>query len=180
MRMRYFDAIQGKWIAIDVDAKVKHEFQNRRKEREEDRKERKKYGIKFKSIERMREVEKAELVCELTLEQEYELTQKEIKYLQSWEYKKFRGQLCDEIKKNFDKMPPMVKKSMFLRFFKNYSIAQIAKCLNIAKSTAQDYLSRGTAYIAYFLDEDIKIQDKIDREKRMKSAQMRNQRYKNK
>ena len=96
MRMRYYDGLQEKWITIDVDAKVKHEFQNRRREREEDRKERKKYGIKFKSIDRMKEVEKEELVYELTVEQEYELTQKEIKYLQSWEYKKFRGQLCEK------------------------------------------------------------------------------------
>ena len=172
MRMRYYDGFQEEWITIDVDAKVKHEFQNRRKEREEDRKERKKYGIKFKSIERMKEVEKAELVCELTLEQEYEIREKEIKYLQSPQYRRFRNQLCEEIRLNFDKMSPMVRKSMYLRFFKDYSIAQIAKCLNIAKGTAQEYLSRGTSYIAYFLDADIEEQKKIERERRMKRAQM--------
>ena len=67
MRMRYYDGLQEKWITIDVDAKVKHEFQNRRREREEDRKERKKYGIKFKSIERMKEVEKEDYMFDFDI-----------------------------------------------------------------------------------------------------------------
>ena len=43
------------------------------------------------------------------------------------------------------------------------SIAQIATLLNLSKATAQSYLSRGTGYIKYFLDKDIKEQDKKDK-----------------
>ena len=60
---------------------------------------------------------------------------------------------------------------MFLRFFKDYSISQIAKALNISKGSAQVYVSRGCKHIKYFLDEDIKEQDKIYRKNKMKREQ---------
>ena len=57
---------------------------------------------------------------------------------------------------------------MFLRFFKEMSIAKIAAEMKITKGATQEYLRRGTKYVKSFLERDIKKQDEIEKEKQMK------------
>ena len=70
-------------------------------------------------------------------------------------------------------MPAMIKKVMFLRFFKDLSINEIAKELKISKGATQTLIGRGCEYIKFFLDEDIAEQDKKEKERKMKIAQQR-------
>ena len=70
-------------------------------------------------------------------------------------------------------MSEQIKKVLFLRFFKDMSLSEIASKLNIKKGTVQSYLNRGIKHIRYFLDDNIKEQDKRYKEKRMRAAQSR-------
>ena len=49
-------------------------------------------------------------------------------------------------------MPDYLKKVMFLRFWKDMSIGQIANALHISRSSAQVYVQRGCGYIKDFLN----------------------------
>jgi len=65
-------------------------------------------------------------------------------------------------------MPDMIKKVMFLRFWKDMSIGQIANALHISRSSAQVYVKRGCGYIKDFLNKDIrkqKLKEKRELEK---------------
>lgn len=106
-----------------------------------------------------------------SIEQELYQREKEQRYLSSPEYRSFRQALKEEIRKVFDIMSEQEKKVMYLRFFLDYSLSQIAKTLNIARGTAQEYVATGCKYIKYFLDNDVKEQNKIDRARRMKIEQ---------
>ena len=55
-------------------------------------------------------------------------------------------------------MPDYLKRVMFLRFWKDMSISQIASILHVSKGTAQDYVKRGCVYIKEFLNKDLKKQ----------------------
>ncbi len=108
-----------------------------------------------------------------SIEQELYQREKEQQYLASPEYRNFRRALKDEIRKVFDIMSEQEKKVMYLRFFLDYSLAQIARALDIARGTAQEYLAKGCKYIKYFLDDDIKEQNKKDKARRMKIEQQK-------
>ena len=78
-----------------------------------------------------------------------------------------------DLRKILDIMPEQIKKVLFLRFFKDMPFSEIASKLNIKKGTVQSYLNRGIKHIRYFLDDNIKEQDKRYKEKRMRAAQSR-------
>ena len=96
--------------------------------------------------------------CLTTIEREIIIREKERKYLNSNEYKKFRADMKEEIKRKFNEMPDYLKRVMFLRFWKDMSISQIASILHVSKGTAQDYIRRGCVYIKDFLNKDLKKQ----------------------
>ena len=191
LKEKYYDRINKREIEINVNAKVAHFL---KQERDKNRilspeeiarlSKKKRQEYLQRSFERKQEsldqlmYDGFQPSEEDTIEDELCRRYRERKYLASKEYKEFRLQLKKEIRKVLDKMPEQVKKSMYLRFFKDMSIAQIASQLHIQRGAAQSYLSRGTGYIEYFLDKDIKEQDKKDKERRMRIAQMREQRHK--
>lgn len=191
MKEKYYDRINKREIEINVNAKVAHFLkQERDKNRilspEEIARLSKKKQQEYlqRSFERKQEsldqlmYDGFQPSEEDTIEDELCRRYRERKYLASKEYKEFRLQLKKEIRKVLDKMPEQVKKSMYLRFFKDCSLREIAKLLNLSIASVREYLSRGCGYIKYFLDKDIKEQDKKDKERRMKSAQIREKRYK--
>ena len=102
-----------------------------------------------------------------SVEKEIAKRNREQRYLNSYDYKKFRKSLQKEIRSKMDKIPDYLKPVMFLRFFKNYSIGQIAKTLGISRGTAQQYIARGCKRISGFLNRDIKKQDEIEKNKKM-------------
>ena len=101
------------------------------------------------------------------------LQEKKKKCFSNRQYKKFRIKFRREIRKILDIMSEQIKKVLFLRFFKDMSLSEIASKLNIKKGTVQSYLNRGIKHIRYFLDDNIKEQDKRYKEKRMRAAQSR-------
>lgn len=191
LKEKYYDRINKREIEINVNAKVAHFL---KQERDKNRKlspeeiarlsKKKRQEYLQRSFERKQEsldqlmYDGFQPSEEDTIEDELCRRYRERKYLASKEYKEFRIQLKREIRKVLDIMPEQIKKAMYLRFFKDMSIAQIATALNVYKATAQSYLSRGTGYIKYFLDKDIKEQDKKDKERRMRIAQIREQKHK--
>ena len=192
MKRTYYDAINAKAkIEIEVNSKVAHFLDN-----EEEKK--KKLTVdeimklpKQKRDEYMqREFENDHLSLNQlidngfqpcgsgSVEQEIAKKYKEEKYLNSPEYRKFRKTLNEEIRKVIDIMSEQEKRVMFLRFFREMSLAQIARALGISKGSAQEYVANGCKYIKFFLDKDIKEQDKLEKERQMKIAQGRIQKNK--
>ncbi len=167
MKVKYFDRIVAEdYIEINVSAKISHFLKDERKRYREE-KEQNKDNV---SLEKL--VDKGFQPVETTsVEREIAKRERERKYLQSKDYKRFLYSLRKEIKNTMDIMPKMVRMSMFLRFFKGFSISQIAKALSITKSSAQSYLAEGSKYIKYFLNKDIKQQDKLERQRRMRIEQ---------
>ena len=191
LKEKYYDRINKREIEINVNAKVAHFL---KKEREKNRilspdevaklSKKKQEEYYQRSFERKQEsldqlmYDGFQPSEEDTIEDELCRRYRERKYLASKEYKEFRLQLKKEIRKVLDKMPEQVKKSMYLRFFKDCSLREIAKLLNLSIASVREYLSRGCGFIKYFLDKDIKEQDKKDKERRMRIAQIREQKHK--
>ena len=191
LKEKYYDRINKTEIEVNVNAKVAHFLQ---KEREKNRilspdevaklSKKKQEEYYQRSFERKQEsldqlmYDGFQPSEEDTIEDELCRRYRERKYLASKEYKEFRLQLKKEIRKVLDKMPEQVKKSMYLRFFKDCSLREIAKLLNLSIASVREYLSRGCGFIKYFLDKDIKEQDKKDKERRMRIAQIREQKHK--
>lgn len=167
MEIDYFDRIIAKdVIEINVKAKVAHFLEKDKQRQKEERKQ----NEGNLSLDQLLS-NGFQPTNTTSLEQEIIIRHREEKYLQSPEYKQFRKALRQEIRKVFDLMSEQEKKVMYLRFFKDYSISQIANALGIARGTAQGYIARGCKHIKFFLDRDIKEQDKIERKKKMKREQ---------
>ena len=191
MKEKYYDRINKTEIEVNVNAKVAHFLQ---KEREKNRilspdeiaKLSKKKQEEYYQRSFERKQESLEQIMfdgfqpsdDNSIEDELYKRHQEKKYLASKEYKEFRIQLKREIRKVLDKMSDQQKKVMYLRFFKDYSLRQIATALNLGFPTVRNHIIRGLEHIKYFLDADIKEQDKKDKEKRMRIAQIRQQKYK--
>lgn len=187
MIIKYNDRIIAKdEIDVKVNAKVAHFLQK------EEEKEVTLTNDEFNALSKKKQVEYSQRKFEKSLfsfdemvengfqpsisnsiEQELYQREKEQQYLASPEYRNFRRALKDEIRKVFDIMSEQEKKVMYLRFFLDYSLSQIAKALDIARGTAQEYLAKGCKYIKYFLDDDIKEQNKKDKARRMKIEQQK-------
>ena len=165
MKIEYYDRITQENIKIEVTPQVAHQLRMSKKQKEVDRAKRKAAGISFVSLDAMIE-NGHQFASDFDIERELERREFERKYLNSPEYKRFRNSLREEIAKAMDKMSKCEKQAMFLRFWKEMSIGQIAKTLNIAKGTAQDYLQRGCEKIKKFLEKDIKEQDELERDKK--------------
>ncbi|MBE5758366.1 MAG: hypothetical protein E7345_05555 [Clostridiales bacterium] len=165
MKIRYFDHFTKKVIEVDVSVKVAHYIEKERARQKEEREQQEKEPIL--SLDEL--IEKGFQPYSLnSIEREIIIREKERKYLNSNEYKKFRADMKDEIKKKFNEMPDMIKKVMFLRFWKDMSIGQIANALHISRSSAQVYVQRGCGYIKDFLNKDIrkqKLKEKRELEK---------------
>ena len=159
MKVKYYSHLEGCDIYVKVNAKVAHaleDFKEQRKNRLNDESH-----YSFISLNEM--VENGhDIPDEVSLDDIIILRDRERRYLESNEYRRFYTRLRNEISNKFDKMSVKVREAMFLRFFMNMSIGQIAKALNCHKATAQTYLQRGTKYINAFLNKDIKEQDKKD------------------
>lgn len=193
MKVKFYDRINEKgYVELEVSAKVAHFIEN------ENKKNRRLSNEDFNSLSKKKQEEYSQRQFEQemtsldelmsngfqpscnSIEQAIEQQQRERKYLSSPEYRNFRKALRNEIRKVFDIMSEQIQKVMYLRFFKDYSLSQIAKALDIAKGTAQEYVAKGCKYIKYFLDKDIKEQDKLEKERRMKIEQSKHQNKKNK
>lgn len=186
MEIDYYDRVHKETTKVEVNTKVSYFLE---KEKQKNKKlspeEIKKLGPRTKRDYYQREFERSvssldELLdngfqpsSHRTIEDEIIARYKERKYLNSPEYKQFRNSLRQELVRVFAIMPPYLKQVMFLRFFREMSLSQIADCLNFTKSTAQSYVSRGCAYIKDFLESDIAEQDKKEREEKEKRARER-------
>lgn len=197
MKRKYFDTINAKAeIEVEVNAKVAHYLdreQEKNKILPDDEFEKLSDTKQKEYLDRIGQKEQEESYSSLnqmmdngfqpatvgTIDQEIELNNWEKEYLASREYKTFVKNLQNEIKSTMAIMPEKIRTVMFLRFFKNLSISQIAKIMGTSKSCAQCYIGRGCHYIKYFLDKDIKKQDKLEREKRMKFEQAKSKNKKN-
>lgn len=170
MKIKYYDRINKEEIEIEVNSKVKHyldEYEQEEKQKHEQEKE-----IGILSLDQLME-DGFQPALNTTVEEQLIRQYKERKYLNSPEYKKFRKELRDEIRRVMDIMPDYLKQVMFLRFFRDLSISKIAELLNFSKSTAQSYISRGCAYIKDFLEKDIEEQKKKEKEAKEKRARQR-------
>ena len=155
MKIRYYDHFTKKVIETDVSVKVAHYIEKERARQKEEREQQEKEPIL--SLDEL--MEKGFQPYSLnTIEREIIIREKERKYLNSNEYKKFRADMKEEIKRKFNEMPDYLKRVMFLRFWKDMSISQIASILHVSKGTAQDYIRRGCVYIKDFLNKDLKKQ----------------------
>lgn len=176
MKINYYDHFSKQVIEVQTSAKVVHFIQNERdKNKILNEEEIEKLSKKKKEEYYQRDFERD--FCSLdekmengyqpaikrTIEMEIEQREREKRYLQSEDYKEFRRKLLQEIKNKMPTMPNYIKKVMYLRFFKEMSIGQIAKTLGIAKGTAQTCIQRGCKFIKEFLDADIKYQNKKER-----------------
>ena len=155
MKIRYFDHFTKKVVETDVSVKVAHYIEKERARQKEEREQQKKEPV-LSLDERMENGYQPYSLT--TIEREIIIREKERKYLNSNEYKKFRADMKEEIKKKFNEMPDYLKRVMFLRFWKDMSISQIASILHVSKGTAQDYVKRGCVYIKEFLNKDLKKQ----------------------
>ncbi len=155
MKIRYFDHFTKKVIETDVSVKVAHYIEKERARQKEEREQQKKEPVL--SLDELME-NGYQPYSLTTIEREIIIREKERKYLNSNEYKKFRADMKEEIKKKFNEMPDYLKRVMFLRFWKDISISQIASILHVSKGTAQDYVKRGCVYIKEFLNKDLKKQ----------------------
>lgn len=185
MKIKYFDRINANAkIEVKVNAKTAHFLKNEKDKHKTltvdeyntlSKKKQEEYSqLKFeKGMVSLNELEEKgfEICDSLAIEDSLTLKEYEVRYFQSREYREFRTALKKEIRNVFDKMSVQEKKVMYLRFFKNYSISQVASILGIKKGTAQDYIARGCKHIKYFLDKDIKEQDKLERMRKMKREQ---------
>lgn len=184
MKIEYYDRINAKKIKLDVNPKVAHFIKNERKKNvvlSDDQfnklsfKKQDEYcQLRFeRSVNSLSEMEENgfELADNVDFEEVAGMRDYEKNYLRSSEYREFRTSLKKEIRNVFDEMSSQVKKVMYLRFFRNCSISCIAYKLGVAKGTAQDYIARGCKHIKYFLDKDIREQDKLGRLKKMKREQ---------
>ena len=155
MKIRYYDHFTKKVIETDVSVKVAHYIEKERARQKEEREQQKKEPVL--SLDELME-NGYQPYSLTTIEREIIIREKERKYLNSNEYKKFRADMKEEIKKKFNEMPDYLKRVMFLRFWKDMSISQIASILHVSKGTAQDYVKRGCVYIKEFLNKDLKKQ----------------------
>lgn len=156
MKIKYYDHFTKKVIEVNVSVKVAHYIEKERARQKEEREQQENEPIL--SLDEL--IEKGFQPYSLnSIEREIIIREKERKYLNSNEYKKFRADMKDEIKKKFNEMPDYLKKVMFLRFWKDMSISQIANILHVSKGTAQDYVQRGCVYIKDFLNKDIRKQN---------------------
>ena len=155
MKIRYYDHFTKKVIETDVSVKVAHYIEKERARQKEEREQQKKEPVL--SLDELME-NGYQPYCLTTIEREIIIREKERKYLNSNEYKKFRADMKEEIKRKFNEMPDYLKRVMFLRFWKDMSISQIASILHVSKGTAQDYVKRGCVYIKEFLNKDLKKQ----------------------
>ena len=155
MKIRYYDHFTKKVIETDVSVKVAHYIEKERARQKEEREQQKKEPVL--SLDELME-NGYQPYSLTTIEREIIIREKERKYLNSNEYKKFRADMKEEIKKKFNEMPDYLKRVMFLRFWKDMSISQIASILHVSKGTAQDYIRRGCVYIKDFLNKDLKKQ----------------------
>lgn len=184
MIIKYFDKIKKEYVDLKVSAKVAHFIEkerNKNKVLTDDefnklpRKKQNEYSqLKFeRSLISLNEMEEKgfEVAETLLFEDITDIREYEIKYLQSREYRDFRTALKKEIRNVFDEMSVQEQKVMYLRFFKECSLSQIAKIMKVDISSVRSYLQRGSKHIKYFLDDDIKEQDKLDRLKKMKREQ---------
>jgi len=165
MEIEFYDRINKEIIKVEVTPQVAHQFVMTKKQKEIDRAKRKAAGVTFVSLDAMID-NGHQFASDFDIEKELERREFERKYLNSPEYKRFRNSLRQEIARAMDKMSKTEKQAMFLRFWKEMSIGQIAKTLNIAKGTAQDYLQRGCQKIKKFLEKDIKEQDELERDRK--------------
>lgn len=165
MEIEFYDTINKQMIKVEVTPKVAHQLKMTKRQKEIDRAKRKAAGVTFVSLDAMIE-NGHQFASDFDIEKELECREFERKYLNSPEYKRFRNSLRQEIARAMDKMSKTEKQAMFLRFWKEMSIGQIAKTLGIAKGTAQDYLQRGCQKIKKFLEKDIKEQDELERDRK--------------
>lgn len=152
MKWRYFDKISKKWVSLKTPREFKEEFDKQNRANKEDKKIRLECGIHFVSLDSMSEEERDEVMYQNSMEVRNLLTKMEREYLQSALYKQFRIDLCNEIKIKFCQMKPKVRIAMYLRWFKDMSIIQIAALLKVQNWEAQALLRKGTSYIADFLN----------------------------
>jgi len=156
MKIRYFDHFTKKVIEVDVSVKVAHYIEKERARQKEEREQQEKEPIL--SLDEL--IEKGFQPYSLnSIEREIIIREKERKYLNSNEYKKFRADMKEEIKKKFNEMSPMVRKAMYLRFWEDLSIGQIASILHITRGATQTHIQRGCQHIKEFLRKDIRKQD---------------------
>lgn len=165
MKIEIFDKISNSKIEVEVSAKVAHFIEEEKKKRKEQIQAEREIG--FLSLDELME-NGFQPIAARSIEEELEIQYKEAKYLNSYEYKKFRNALRKAIVQRMDKMSNKLRVIMFLRFFKEMSIAKIAAEMKISKGATQEYLRRGTKYVKSFLERDIKKQDEIEKEKQMK------------
>lgn len=155
MKVRYYDHFTKQVVEVNVSVKVAHFIEKERARQKEEREQQAKEPVL--SLDEL--LSKGFQPCCLnSIEREIIIREKERKYLNSNEYKQFRADLKDEVRKKFNEMPNYLKKVMFLRFWKDMSISQIANVLHVSKGTAQDYVQRGCVYIKDFLNKDLKKQ----------------------
>lgn len=160
MKIKYYDHVSRQRITVKVNAKTGHFLEKKREERKENLKNEKEVGLC--SLSSLLD-NGFQISDKVSLDDIVIFRDKERKYLNSNEYKQFRLKLKKEIKNKFDKMSEQVRTAMFLRFFKEMSISQIAAAMHCHKATAQTYLQRGTKVIGKFLNRDIQEQDEIER-----------------
>lgn len=155
MKLRYFDRFTKKVIITETNVKVAHYIE---KERARQKEEREKQGKEpILSLDELFE-KGFQPVCTHSIEREIFIREKERKYLNSNEYKQFRADMREEIKAKFNEMSPMVRKTMYLRFWEELSIGEIANILHITRGAAQTHLQRGGVHIKDFLNRDLKNQ----------------------
>lgn len=160
MKIKFYNHIAKEIEEVDVQPQVANYLESQRKKVARNKAREARIGIiSLNELE-----EKGIYLCEeFDIDEEVEKRTSREKYLNSIEYKKFRNEVRKEISRNFNKMSKRVQQAMFLRFYRNYTISQIAKTLKITKGAAQEYLRRGTVAIKTFLENDIKEQDRLDR-----------------
>jgi len=176
MEIQYYDKIHKTTTTIKASAKVVH-FLEKEKQKHKTLTDEEIAELKPKAKEEYLQRRFEKSVCSLdemlekgydptalnSIEIEIERRHREFRYLNSASYKTFRAQLKDEIKKASDSMPDYIREVMFMRFFRDMSIGEIARELKLAKGTVQRYLGRGTSFIKEFLKKDIKEQDRLER-----------------
>lgn len=156
MKIKYYSHLEGCVIYVEVNAKVAHALEMFKKQRKKRINNESNYS--FVSLNQIAE-NGFDIPDEVNLEDMVIVRDKDRRYLESNEYRKFYSRLKKEISSKFNIMSENVRKAMFLRFFKNMSIGQIAQVMNCQRGTAQKYLQRGTRYIRNFLNADIREQD---------------------
>lgn len=167
MKIKYYSHLEGCDIYVNVNAKVAHALEKFKKQRK--KRLNKESHYKFISLNKIVEMGH-DIPDHVNLDDIIILRDKDRKYLQSNEYRRFYTRLRKEINSKLNIMGDQVAKAMFLRFFKNMSIGQIAKIMECERGTVQVYLQRGTGYISDFLNEDIKRQDEIDSRRTIRRA----------